>query len=168
MGARSDTDPAETIGIRPYISDAFPDLLSESGTDVRAVMPKRTFWEKAMLLHEETFRPLEKKGPREAMAWDYYDLYRLIQAGIGDQAVQDLDLFHPSDHRASPGFFRYTWVDYSTFDFGQLRLVPAEADRPAWQADYEAMQQEMFYGDVPRFEEIMVAVGDFQARLNAK
>jgi len=166
MGARSDTDPAESVEVRPYISDAFPDLLSESGTNVRAVMPRRTFWEKAMLLHEETFRPPGKTWLRKAMARHYYDLYRLIQAGIGDQAVQDLDLFHRiAAHRQV--FFRYSWVDYSTFDFGQLRLVPAEADRPAWQADYEAMQQEMFYGEVLEFDEILAVVGEFQVRLNA-
>ena len=31
MGARSDTDPAESMEIRPYISDVFPDLLLEPG-----------------------------------------------------------------------------------------------------------------------------------------
>jgi len=64
-------------------------------------------------------------------------------------------------------FFRYTWIDYSKLNPGQLRLVPSEADRPAWQADYENMRQEMFYGDVPTFEEILTVVGEFQARLNA-
>ena len=49
MGARSDTEPAETIKIHPYISDAFSTLLSESNIAVRTVMPERTFWEKAML-----------------------------------------------------------------------------------------------------------------------
>jgi len=166
MGARSDTDPSESTEIRPYISDAFPDLLSVPGTDVRAVMPKRTFWEKAMLLHEETFRPEANKRRREAMARHYYDLYWLILAGIGDQSAQDLDLFHRVvAHRQV--FFRHTWVDYSTLNPGQLRLVPAEADRPYWQADYDSMRQEMFYGDVPTFDEILAVVGDFQARLNA-
>ena len=165
IGARSDIDPAESIEIRPYISDAFPDLLLEPDTDVRAVMPTRTFWEKAMLLHEETFRPEANKKHRKAMARHYYDLYRLILAGIGDQSAQDPDLFYRIvEHRR--GFFHYTWFDYSTLNLGQLRLVPAEADRPAWQADYESMQGEMFYGDVPTFEEIMRVVGDFQTRLN--
>ncbi len=166
MGARSDTDPAESIEIRPYISDVFPDLLSRPGTDVRAVMPRRTFWEKAMLLHEETFRPEANKRRRDAMSRHYYDLYRLILAGIGDESAQDADLFHRVvAHRQV--FFRHTWVDYSTLNPGHLRLVPAEADRPAWQADYEGMQREMFYGDVPTFDEILSVVGDFQARLNA-
>jgi len=166
MGARSDTDPAEFIEIWPYISDVFPDLLSRPGADVRVVMPKRTFWEKAMLLHEETFRPEANKRRRDAMARHYYDLYRLILAGIGDEAAQDMDLFHRVvSHREV--FFRHTWVDYSTLNPGQLRLIPAEADRSAWQADYEGMQREMFYGDVPTFDEILAVVGDFQARLNA-
>ncbi|MEX2516089.1 MAG: nucleotidyl transferase AbiEii/AbiGii toxin family protein [Gammaproteobacteria bacterium] len=166
MGARSDTDPAEPVEIRPYVSDAFPDLLSGSGTNVRAVMPRRTFWEKAMLLHEETFRPEANSRRRDAMARHYYDLYRLIQAGIGDESVRDMDLFHRvAVHRQV--FFRYTWIDYSTLNPGQLRLVPSEADRPAWQADYENMRQEMFYGEVPTFEEILTVVGEFQARLNA-
>ena len=165
MGARSDTDPAESINIRPYISDAFPDLLSEPGARVRSVMPRRTFWEKAMLLHEETFRP-EAKRRGEAMARHYYDLYRLILAGIGDESARDLDLFdRVAAHRQI--FFRHTWVDYSTLNPGQLRLLPAEADRPDWQAEYEGMRQEMFYGDVPTFDEILVVVGEFQARLNA-
>ncbi|HYQ70911.1 MAG TPA: nucleotidyl transferase AbiEii/AbiGii toxin family protein, partial [Gammaproteobacteria bacterium] len=133
---------------------------------VRAVMPRRTFWEKAMLLHEETFRPEANKRPREAMARHYYDLYRLIQAGIGDESTGDLDLFdRVAAHRQV--FFRHTWVDYSTLNPGQLRLVPPEADRSAWQADYESMRREMFYGDVPAFEEILAVVGEFQARLNA-
>jgi len=53
MGARSDTEPSETIGIIPYIGEAFPELLPDAGFPVRAVMPKRTFWEKAMLLQKE-------------------------------------------------------------------------------------------------------------------
>ena len=165
MGARSDTDPAEAIDIRPYISDAFPDLLSEPRARVRSVMPRRTFWEKAMLLHEETFRP-EDKRRREAMARHYYDLYRLILAGVDDESVRDMDLFdRVAAHRQI--FFRHTWVDYSTLNPGQLRLLPAEADLPAWQADYESMRQEMFYGDVPTFDEILTVVGEYQARLNA-
>jgi hypothetical protein len=45
MGARSDTEPFVPIEISPYISEAFPDLLSTATVEVCAVMPKRTFWE---------------------------------------------------------------------------------------------------------------------------
>ena len=93
---------------------------SGAGAGGRSVMPRRTFWEKAMLLHEETFRPKAKRRG-EAMARHYYDLYRLILAGIGDESAGDLDLFERvAAHRQV--FFRHTWVDYSTLNPGQLRL----------------------------------------------
>ena len=151
MGARSDTEPVAFVEITPYIREAFPKLLAEPGSDVRAVRPERTFLEKAMLLHEETFRPEAKKKQRRSMARHYYDLYRMIQAGVGDESVRDLRLFHRiAAHRQM--FFRYTWVDYTTLNPQELQLVPSADDLPAWQADYESMQQEMFYGEVPIFE----------------
>ena len=165
MGARSDTEPVAFVEITPYIREAFPELLAEPGSDVRAVRPERTFLEKAMLLHEETFRPEAKKKQRRSMARHYYDLYRMIQAGVGDESVRDLRLFHRiAAHRQV--FFRYTWVDYTTLNPQELQLVPSADDLPAWQADYESMQQEMFYGDVPIFEDILKVVADFQNRLN--
>jgi len=167
MGARSDTEPAETIKIHPYINEAFPTLLSESNIEVRAVMPKRTFWEKAMLLHEETFRSLDGKRRKEYMARHYYDLYRLIRAGIADLAAADRELFFRiAEHRKI--FFCYTWVDYTTLVPGQLRLVPIDAQLQDWRSDYANMQQEMFYGKVPSFDEIIDVVRRFQDTFNQK
>ncbi len=165
MGARSDTEPTETIEIRPYICETFPDMFGNFGTNVRAVMPKRTFWEKAMLLHEETFRPEDKKFNQKGKARHYFDLYHLIQAGIGKEASQDLDLFNRIvAHRQK--FFRYSWVDYSTMEYGRLRLVPAKKDRESWKSDYNRMRGNMFYGDTPTFEDVLKVVEEFQVKLN--
>jgi hypothetical protein len=129
MGARSDTEPAQTVKIHPYISDAFPALLSESRSEVRAVMPRRTFWEKAFLLHEETFRSPDGRRRKEYMARHYYDLYRLIQAGVAADAATDKELFtRIVEHRRI--YFRYACVDYATMTPGRLRLVPADAQLP--------------------------------------
>ena len=166
MGARSDTEPVASVKITPYIGAAFPELLAKPGSNVRAIRPERTFLEKAMLLHEETFRPQARKKRRRSMARHYYDLYKMIQAGVADESVRDLGLFHRiAAHRQV--FFRYTWVDYSTLNPRQLRLVPSSADLSAWQADYDGMRQEMFYGETPAFEELIKVVADFQNRLNA-
>ena len=56
LGARSDTEPCATPEIRPYLVEAFPSAFTQGVFNVRTVTPERTFWEKAMLLHEETFR----------------------------------------------------------------------------------------------------------------
>lgn len=99
------------------------------------------------------------------MSRHYYDIYRLIRAGIADEAANNLELFKSiAAHREI--FFRYTWVDYDTLEPGQLRLLPANEQLPEWQADYVNMQQEMFFGEVPSFEEVLTLVADFQNRFN--
>jgi len=166
MGARSDTEPTETIEIQPYLKDAFPDLFPKARFSVRVVSRERTFWEKAMLLHEETFRPPDKKR-KARMARHYYDLYCLIQPGIGGRAASNLDLFgRIAAHRQV--YFRYTWVDYDTLSPGQLRLVPPDAQLSDWKSDYAAMKEEMFFGTPPAFETLMETVRTFQDEFNRK
>ncbi|MDD8046186.1 MAG: nucleotidyl transferase AbiEii/AbiGii toxin family protein [Verrucomicrobiota bacterium] len=163
MGARS--DPSAIIKVSPYISDAFPDLLPEDKVEVRAVLPKRTFWEKAMLLHEETYRPVGGKRRKEYMARHYYDLYRLIEAGVAGEAMADKELFaHVASHRVV--FFRQNWVDYSTLARGQLRVVPTDEQMPEWRSDYNNMLQEMFFGEAPDFERVLEKVRGFQDAFN--
>ncbi len=166
MGARSDTEPTEKINIQPYLKDAFPDLFPLAHFYVKAVSRERTFWEKAMLLHEETFRPLEKKR-KARMARHYYDLYCLIKAGIGHKAAADLDLFDRiAAHRQV--YFRYSWVDYDTFCPGRLRLVPPDAQINIWKSDYSAMKDEMFFGKPPAYDDLMETVQKFQDEFNQK
>jgi len=167
MGARSDTDPAAIRTISPYINDVLPNLLRDSRIEVRAVLPQHTFWEKAMLLHEETFRPPSNKRRKEYMARHYYDLYRLIEAGVASEAMADTELFlRVSNHRSV--FFRHTWMDYSTLAKGTLRLVPSEDQMPEWSSDYYNMQKEIFFGEAPEFDAIIAKVRGFQDAFNAQ
>ena len=165
LGGRSDTEPTERVTIRSYIGEVFPELMTNRDIDVRTVSSKRTFWEKAMLLHEESFRPIGKKSRKKYMARHYYDLYRMIKAGIGDSAAEDEDLFHRiASHRNI--YFRYSWVDYSTYAPGRLRLVPDIDQMSDWRQDYNNMKNEMLYGEVPSFEDIMESVSQFEGRFN--
>ena len=163
MGARSDTEPAETAAIRPYVF-AVLKTNEEDGFPVRAVAARRTFWEKAMLLHEETFRPAGKPR-KDRLARHYYDLWCLINKGIADQAVAGDGLFDRIlAHRMV--FFRWSWVDYSTMRRGSLRLVPSSDQVKDWAADYKTMATAMFFGEVPSFDEILRVVGEFERRFN--
>jgi hypothetical protein len=47
-----------------------------------------------------------------------------------------------------------------------LRLVPLTDQLPAWKQDYQAMREDMFFGEVPAFDEILRVVGDFEQRFN--
>ena len=164
LGARSDTEPTETPSIRPYLHEALEQALGADTFTVRAVAPRRTFWEKAMLLHEETYRPDGK--PRKArMARHYYDLWCLITKGVAKQATDDKGLFERiAAHRVV--FFRYSWMDYSTLRQGTLRIVPTAEQRGFWEQDYKAMREDMFFGAVPTFDEIIRVVSGFEQTFN--
>lgn len=165
MGARSDTEPSSSPLIRPYLAEAFPGEFEPSEFAVHALLPERTFWEKAMLLHEETYRPAGKTR-KVRLARHYYDLWCLIHKGVADRASQDLDLFKRiATHREI--YFNWSWMDYATLRKGTLRIVPLDDQIAEWQRDYAAMREEMFFGEVPTFDVIMRAVGAFEKAFNA-
>ena len=163
MGARSDTEPSEQPVIQTYLAEAFPKLLKESSFVARTVAQERTFWEKAMLLHEETYRPRDKHR-NARLARHYYDLWCLISKGVGDRALKAEGLFkRVAKHRAL--FFHQNWMDYATLRPESLRLVPLEDQLTEWRTDYNAMRGEMFFGEPPPFAEILRVVGEFQERV---
>jgi predicted nucleotidyltransferase component of viral defense system len=163
MGARSDTEPSERVVLRSYLTEAYPTQLPGEFT-ISVVAARRTFWEKAMLLHEETYRP-EDKPRKRSLARHYYDLYSLITKGVADQAVNDHDLFERiASHREI--FFGWTWMDYATLRRGSLRLQPLADQLPQWHSDYNAMKREMFYGEVPTFDQVLEVVAEFEEKFN--
>lgn len=165
LGARSDDWPNEEKAIQPYLAKVFPQLAGGSQVSVRVLAAERTFWEKAMLLHEETFRPLDK--PRKIrMARHYYDLWCLLTHGVGERAAKDRQLFERvAAHREI--FFHWSWVDYSTLRPGALHVLPPAHHLEAWRKDYQEMKGTMFFGDVPTFDEILKVVGKFERDFNA-
>lgn len=165
LGARSETEPSERGIVTTYLAQAFPAVFDSSAIELRTVSPRRTFWEKAMLLHEETYRPEAKRsGRRPRLSRHYYDLWSLIRKGVAAQARADEGLFERvAAHRQA--FFRYGWMDYATLHPSRLRLVPPEDQRDYWSRDYAAMR-EMFFGDPPNWSDVLASVEGFQRELN--
>jgi hypothetical protein len=94
-------------------------------------------------------------------------MYRLINAGIGREASGDLELFERiAAHRQV--YFRYTWVDYNTLQPGHLKLVPPDDQLANWKSDYTAMKDEMFFGEVPEFDDLILTASKFQDEFNRK
>jgi hypothetical protein len=160
-GARSDTAPTERRSINAFLTD----LLKGEPFEVLCVHPKRTFLEKAMLLHEELCRN-DGRPPKARLARHYYDLARLIDAGVGDQALSDPALFDAvAEHRAV--FFRKSEAARKSMQRGTICLVPSDAQRAHWERDYDAMREVMFYGPPPpSFKDILQTVAEFERKLN--
>ncbi|MBI2898588.1 MAG: nucleotidyl transferase AbiEii/AbiGii toxin family protein [Planctomycetes bacterium] len=164
MGARSDDWPAEKATVKSYAAETFPQAFADAACPVRVLAAERTFWEKATLLHEETYRPANK--PRKArMSRHYYDLWCLIRKGVADRAIAIRGLLdRVVEHRKA--FFPRSWVDYATMRRGTLRLVPRAGQLAEWRSDYEAMRAEMFMGTPPPFDEVLAEVHRFEENFN--
>ncbi|MCD4776146.1 MAG: nucleotidyl transferase AbiEii/AbiGii toxin family protein [Candidatus Aegiribacteria sp.] len=166
MGARSDNEPVEEKEVHPYVFNVFPDIIGPSQFSVKALAPERTFWEKAMLLHEETYRPADKIRRDIRMARHYYDLWCLITKGVAKRAVDREDIFiRTAIHREV--YFKRSWMDYSTLTRGKLRVIPPPGQEAEWRQDYKVMSREMFFGEVPEFDEVLRVVTEFQDKFNA-
>ena len=164
LGARSETEPAEEPTIQPFVVDDANEALGPSAFTVKTVAARRTFWEKAMLLHEEYHRPAGKPI-KPGLSRHYYDLWSLIEKGIAAEAVADSSLFERVALH-SKSFFRQTWLDYETLKRGTLRMVPPASRLGKWRGDYEAMRGEMFLSEPPEFDEILAAVKKFESSFN--
>jgi len=163
MGARSDDWPATEGTITPFVAEQFPSAFTEPSCKVNTLAAERTFLEKAALLHEEQFRPREKPLP-QGLSRHYYDLYRLIEAGVADRAIEDPALFERVvEHRKI--FFGRSWIDYSTMEHGKLSLIPSKQRIEEWRDDYKNMEQ-MFFTEPPSFDDLLAPIRTFERRFN--
>jgi hypothetical protein len=92
LGARAETEPAELPSIQPLLAEDAESALGPCVFAVRTIAARRTFWEKAMLLHEEYHRP-PGKTLKPGLSRHYYDLWCMIQKGTAAEAVADPGLF---------------------------------------------------------------------------
>lgn len=165
LGARSDTEPSNTPTIAPYVADVFPGEIDDPSFPVRTVAPERTFWEKVALLHDEGFRTAADDGPKARLARHYYDVWALIRGGVAERALADAGLFgRVAAHREV--FFRRSRQAQESLRPGTLRIVPRAERRAGWKRDYDAMREAMFFGEPPRFDEILAVVAAFEQRFN--
>ena len=148
------------------MTEHFPALDPDSSFPVRVLAAERTFLEKACLLHEETFRPADE--PRKIRkARHYYDLWCLLNAGVGKRALENETLFQRvAEHREI--FSRYSWVDYTTHKPGTFRLTPPKANLLYLRADYQQMLGPMFFGITPTFDEMIRVAAKFEENFNTQ
>jgi hypothetical protein len=156
MGARSDDCP--------YAAEAFPTAFTAAAScQVRALDARRTFWEKATILHAEQHRPADK-ALAAGMSRHYYDLYQLAGQEIGRQAMERGDLLtRVVAHKRL--FFASAWANYETAVPGSLHLVPREDQAVRLRTDYARMR-EMIFGEAPAWEQIVQGLRVLEAQVN--
>ena len=80
IGPLAAWSPNEKKIIKSYIQDYYPNLCANSSFPVLITLPKRTFWEKAVILHQEANRKDSKIPSRYSR--HYYDLFKMAPTQI--------------------------------------------------------------------------------------
>lgn len=159
LGARSDHWPAETMPVKPYVSNAAGRVTIE-GTRVRVLGAERTFWEKATILHAiSNGSKLRIRASRH-----YYDVFEMAGSPIFNKAVENIELlFKVAEHKAL--FFRDSKARYDLAKPGSLRLMPQGEHIAQLKSDYEQMQ-EMFFEAPPSFDSILKKLKTVEEKIN--
>ena len=163
IGALAAWTPVKVANITPYSAQVYGRLFKQPSTDILTVLPERTFWEKVTILHREAFREEDRPFPTR-YSRHYYDLYRMMQTEVKDNALSDNDLLTKVvDFKDK--FYRCPWARYDLAKRGTMHLMPPEYNLNKLRDDYEHMQN-MLFGEKPSFEEIIRGIKKLENDIN--
>jgi hypothetical protein len=163
LGARSDHFPVENGTVTPYLSEAIPQAISDAQIGVRVLAATRTFWEKATILHMLHHQPEERTIPPR-MSRHYYDVFRLSQSPVLEQALGAIELLERVAVFKAV-YFKAGRARYEEARPGTLRLMPGERLIGPLTRDYADMRP-MFFGEPPRFEHVLASLSELENRIN--
>src|SRR5574344_1910944 len=156
--------PAAEVEICPYSAELYPDVFVQKSTQILTVLPERTFWEKATILHHEAHRPETSVMP-ERYSRNYYDLYRLANSAVKEKAFSDLILLQKVvDFKKK--FYPRSWAKYDDAKTRTFCLMPPVHSLKIIKSDYEKMS-EMIYGPSPDFDSLMHSIKQLEDEINA-
>lgn len=137
----------------------FESSFVEGSINVQTVIPERTFLEKIFLLHEEFQRPRGRIRV-ERQSRHLYDVFKLIETEIATNAVHDQELYERIvRHRYLHN--RISGVDYNLHQPQSINPLPLPELLETWKEDYLVMQEQMIYGDSPKFSDMLEVIRRF-------
>lgn len=153
IGVRAMMEPYEPRQVTSLLTQ---HLTTNESVSVSTVLPQRTFWEKAFLLHELFQKPIDKMDIAR-MSRHWYDLQYLAMAGFAEKAIQDKDLYHAiRNHRRV--FTKVPGVDYDTLSPKIFGLFPPKEKEAEWNNDYKKMVESYIYKDAPSLEHLIKSI----------
>ena len=153
--------PRSSFTIQPYAAGVFPNVFDEPDCPVVAIEAKRTFWEKATILHQQAHRPGAIPGQYSR---HYYDMYRLAISEVKKRALADLSLLKNVAAFKSR-FYRCSWARYEDAKPGTFKLIPPEKHVASLRTDYRQMAV-MIFGEIPSFDQILDTLGQLENEIN--
>lgn len=165
LGGRNVIEPSETHKVEPYLSKEIPKVKFPS-PDIVVLSPKRTFWEKATLIHVACNRGLKQNAERLSRHW--YDLVKLYENsdGIGKDAIKDVKLLE-NVVALKKVFFHSSYANYDDCVRKKFNLLPNGKVMEELKKDYEKMfEAKLIYDENYTFEYIINKIKEIQDELN--
>jgi len=155
-------EPYEVISISTMLHEQFPEIDNGLTTEIRTVIPARTFLEKIFLLAEE----LQKENPRfRRMSRHLYDIEKIMDTEYGKAALSDIELYKAIvSHRER--FYHLGYVDYTKDYPESITFIPSENVLENYRKDYdENMVDGYIFGTAIPFDELMERLNELQNRI---
>lgn len=160
IGPIASWTPYETKTIKSYVSIYYPNLFNDVSFDVRVTIPVRTFWEKAVILHQKANRENGKIPQRYSR--HYYDLYKMYYSNVKNAALNNFGLLE--DVRLfTMTFYNRPWAKFEEAKPGTFKLIPKNLDD--LKNDYKMMEP-MFFKEFPSFDEIIKVLKELENEIN--
>jgi hypothetical protein len=164
LGTHAEPVPNENCVVTPFAAEHFPQLFIEPACSVATVVAKRTFWEKATILHAEYHRPSGKPIPLR-YSRHYADVAAMSQAQVVDNALADIALLkNVTTHKDL--FYHSGWAKYNQAYPGSFHLMPRDERLPVIDRDYQKMSA-MFFNEPSGFESILKQLSGLEKRINS-
>jgi hypothetical protein len=146
VSARSLNEPAVNRPILSLLGEYMPGFpWSGESFNVPTVEPKRTFMEKAFLLHEEFLRPVDQIVYLR-MSRHLSDLERLMDTEHAATALADAAYYQAIVEHRRHMIFK-TGVDYDTHQPEKINFIPPDGVMEAFEKDYALMREQMIYDE---------------------
>ena len=164
MGARADHWPVIEKEINSYLEESIPSVLKSSKINIQILDAKRTFWEKATILHMHANTPEDKKIPIR-QSRHYYDFFCMLNSDVKDDALKDITLLEiVAEHKEL--YYRAAWAKYNLAKKGTLKLIPSELNLKHMEQDYTQMGV-MFFENPPAWIDIIDTIRRFEESFNS-
>lgn len=165
---RSLKTPFTRRDVQSLLNEYYPNpVYGENPFSVLAVEARKTFLEKAFLLHEEFKKPDRSKIRAQRMSRHPYDLVSMMHTSIGIEALQDYKLYdHLITHRK--WYTGYSYLDYEQLGHKTISFIPPDELLDLYREDYNVMRREMIYGETKEFEQLIQDLKLLQGRFRMK
>lgn len=167
VGGRSLMEPSREIKIQSLVGKQFSGKpFADEPMQINTIEPKRTFLEKAFLLHEE-FQKEVSDIRTERMTRHLYDLEKLMDTEHGKEALSDKALYSEIvNHRKV--FSKLPEIDYDSHFSRNIDFLPPENVIDDYKRDYAAMQESMIYGESLSWDSLLDRIKTLKIRFKRR